>query len=458
MCLCRTTHLLTRQHALLPKQQPVRLISQKVKEFFNIEKKKEESRDAFQTWVEFQGRGFEKPQYMQAWVIEKYGKFDEVIKKETLCTPSNKITSNIDQRKSYLQQQVRHPNEVLVKVHAASLNPIDIMICQGYGKKLFNIQRNFITRGLTFFPYMREIGHDSEFPLTVGRDFSGTVVDVGTQVYDLKPGDDVYGAPSVYAQGTLSDYVCVELDHVVQKPQTLSHIEAASIPYVALTVVSALADVVKKSYGHKYKNALVLGGSGGIGTFAIQYLQAYGYNVTTTCSTAGIPLCNSLNADCINYQEEEDIEASLVRRQKFNIVFDAVGAVTPEWSQQFLVRGGTFSTLRSPVVNNADRLGPLMGISESVAEYAKKKLTNSNIDVQWAFYHPNRKALLEVARLIDGNEIKPIVLPKNIYPFEDTKKAFESLATGHTKGKIVVNVSGLPEAVEKPDVEKIIHL
>merc|ERR1712002_62863 len=173
--------------------------------------------------------------------------------------------------------------------HAASLNPIDIKIAQGYGANLLNLQRNFVYKILGSLPKMDNFGETisrPEFPLVLGRDFSGTVIDVGVGVGDIQPGDEVYGAPNVYSNGSLTDICRVDLDHVVQKPQILSHLEASSIPYVALTTVSALRKHVTRPTGPR--NALVLGGSGGVGTFAIQYLQANGFSVTTTCSSEGL--------------------------------------------------------------------------------------------------------------------------------------------------------------------------
>ena len=88
----------------------------------------------------------------------------------------------------------------------------------------------------------------------------------------------------------------------------------------------------------------------------------------------------------------------------------------------------------------------------------KKKLQSSNIQVQWGFFKPDRQALLEIARIIDAGLIKPVVLPDNIFPFEDAPKALKLLSEGHAKGKIVVNVSELPESILKPSIEKVIHL
>nr|CAB3265823.1 reticulon-4-interacting protein 1 homolog, mitochondrial-like [Phallusia mammillata] len=420
-----------------------------------LKKKKVEHKENFQQWAEFQERGFKIPEYMQSWFIDQYGAPEKVLKKEAINLPQHKMVTGIDARKTYLLQQVRQPNDVLVKVHAASLNPIDIRMCQGYGEQLFNFQRNFLFKFFDHFPTKAEFLKDYEFPLVMGRDFSGTVIDVGTGVYDLEPGDEVYGAPALYNQGTLSDYIAVDLAYVVQKPATCSHIDAASIPYVALTVVSTLKEAL--SIREKCNRALVLGGSGGIGTFAIQYLRANGFSVTTTCSSAGQKICSSLGAECINYHTE-NVDEVVSKQDKYGIVFDIIGAATPAWAKPLLISGGTYATLQNNLVERTNRYGVIAGLGASMSQMIADRSRNYGINVKWGIYQPDRNSLLEIARYIDSGNIKPIVDAKNIYPFDDVPKAFKKLGEGHTKGKIVVNVSGQPEATQKPPVDKIIHL
>ena len=418
----------------------------------------QQERDNFQSWAEFEHRGFIRPEYVRAWVIEEYGSPEEKLKIETLNAPSNRLRSAVDARRTYLQQSVRHPNDVLVKVHAASLNPIDILISNGYGANLFNFQRNMlfdrIQSAFSYFSSVRSQFGNHEFPLILGRDFSGTVVDVGSSVHDIQVGDEVYGAPNLFRSGTLTDHIAVDLSEVVQRPAILSHIEAASIPYVSLTTAAALRDLVVKPLTPKH--ALVFGGSGGIGTFAIQYLQAYGFTVTTTCSSEGVPLCNSLGANCIDYttQNVDDI----VEKNSFSIVFDPIGAASPEWSTKCLVYNGTYVSLKSPLLELTNKYGVVIGSSNTYLTYIKEKVNNLNINFKWGFFKPDRKILLEISRIIDAGLIAPVVKPENIFSFDDVPAAFKLLSGGHMKGKAVINVSGLPEAIVKPSVEKIIHL
>uniref|UniRef100_H2Z231 Enoyl reductase (ER) domain-containing protein n=1 Tax=Ciona savignyi TaxID=51511 RepID=H2Z231_CIOSA len=365
-----------------------------------------------------------KQQYMRSWIIEKYGPTEKVLKLDSIETPfDRKMTS------------VRNTNDVLVKVHAGSLNPIDIRICEGYGANLFNLKRNAIHYAVNSIPGMKSMFRGYEFPLVIGRDFSGTVVDIGTGVFDIQLGDDVYGAPKLHQPGCL-DYICVGLDCVVQKPATLSHIEAASLPYVGLTVLSALKELVVTS--KPPKRALVLGGSGGIGTFAIQYLRAYGFTVVTTCSSSAMSLCSSLGAECIDYKTQ-DVEKELQSFEKFNIVFDAIGAVSVEWSSNILIKNGYFVTLKSPAVENVDKFGTL-GLSTSASTLARKKLERPEINTRWAYYKPDRRGLLEIARLVDSGVIQPVLQTNGVYDFNDVPKAFKALSKGSARGKSVINV------------------
>nr|XP_002122943.1 reticulon-4-interacting protein 1 homolog, mitochondrial-like [Ciona intestinalis] len=419
-----------------------------------LDKEKEEHDKTFQEWAETENRGFRKQQYMRSWIIEKYGPPASVLKLDAVETPfARKMTSILDARRSYLYQAVRNTNDVMIKVHAASINPIDIRMCEGYGANLFNLKRSPIHYAASSVPGVSKMFDGYEFPIVLGRDFSGTVVDIGTGVFDIKLGDDVYGAPMLHTPGSFSDYVCVHLDCVVQKPATCSHIEAASIPYVGLTVLSAIKEIVV-SQKHP-KRALVLGGSGGIGTFAIQYLRAHGYTVITTCSTNAVPLCSNLGAECIDYKTK-DVNEELQNVDKFSLVFDAVGVDASDWVSNVLVTNGSYVTLRSPVVENTDKLGAVVGLSTSVTDFTKKKAARPDVNIKWAYYKPDRHNLLEIARLVDSGMIKPVI--DSIYSFDDVPKAFEVLSCGGARGKSVINVSGLTEASVKPDIEKIIHL
>ena len=187
---------------------------------------------------------------MQAMLINRYGSAKEVFQYTELDKPSIK------------------PDEVLINIKASSVNPIEYKMREGYGSKLFTKKRGF------------------EFPVILGNDVCGVIEAVGSKVTEFKPGDEVYAAPEVTGQGSYCEYRAVKAKCCVEKPRNLSFVEAATLPYVALTTWSALVTRAKLGpRNSRGKKVLVHGGSGGIGSFAIQLLKAWGAEVATTCST-----------------------------------------------------------------------------------------------------------------------------------------------------------------------------
>ena len=158
------------------------------------------------------------------------------------------------------------PNDILVKVEASSVNPLDVMMTKGYGKTVIGNLRN------------------SDKDLILGRDFSGTVVDLGMNLSnEFKLGDEVWGATFPSSQGSHADFVTASSYSLSKKPKNLSHVQAASLPFTALTawssmMISAGLSSEKQNRNTKFK-VLVIGASGGVGTFAVQVLKALNYNV-----------------------------------------------------------------------------------------------------------------------------------------------------------------------------------
>lgn len=193
---------------------------------------------------------------MKAWQIHQYGGNEE-FSLSTSCRIPN----------------IQNPKDILVEIHSASVNPIDVNMREGYGRKLLNTMRRGFgttTSGV-------------EFPLTLGRDFSGVVKETGRGVSRFKPGDEIWGAVAAHRQGTHAEYTIAGESEVSLKPKSLSHIEAASIPYVATTTWSALYITGELNENNTaFKRVLVHGGSGGIGTFAIQV--CHGFELHSDCT------------------------------------------------------------------------------------------------------------------------------------------------------------------------------
>ena len=246
---------------------------------------------------------------MQAMVIHHYGKGPVSLERMPLPSMS--------------------PYEVRVKIKAASINPIDFKIRDGGLKMLLTYQ----------------------FPLILGNDFAGEVYEVGDKVTQFKVGDKVYGRPRKSKIGTFAEYISVNAEEIAPMPKGLSYEEAASIPLVGLTAYQAINEVIQAQPGDK---VLIQAGSGGVGSFAIQYAKAKGLYVATTGSDSGKELIESLNPDeFINYKEQDFSEVL----KDFDGVFDTLGGENLEKSFQILKPQGIIASISGlPTERNARKL------------------------------------------------------------------------------------------------------
>lgn len=214
---------------------------------------------------------------MKAYVIERYGKFP--LKLAEMPVP------DIGE------------HDILAKIHAASVNPVDFKIRDGKTKILLKYK----------------------MPLILGNDFAGTVTQTGSKVTRFKAGDEIYSRVPKNRIGTFAEYIGVHEDAVAQKPKNLSFEEAASIPLVGLTAYQALHDVLHLEKGQKI---LIQAGSGGVGSFAIQLAKEMGAYVATTAGDAGKNLVKSLGADTVIDYKTEKFEEIL---SDYDAVFDTIG-------------------------------------------------------------------------------------------------------------------------------------
>ncbi|XP_056872327.1 reticulon-4-interacting protein 1 homolog, mitochondrial-like isoform X1 [Takifugu flavidus] len=355
---------------------------------------------------------------MSAWLVDQYG--------------SNEVLKFSDETPA---PTVNSPNEVMVKVHATSLNPLDIAMRGGYGAKLLNLRRDPLS----------VVNSDREFPLILGRDVSGVVVDCGSEVTHFFPGDEVWAAVPPWKQGSLAEFVTLTEFEVSHKPKSISHTEAASIPYVASTALSALVNAAGLCKDRcADKRVLIAGGSGGIGTFSIQLLKAWGAHVTVTCSQNAEGLVRGLGADeVVNYMAE-DAEEHLETMEKFDVVLDSVGGDTEQWAMGLLKpwSGAKYVTLVTPLLHDTDSLGLLNGTFHaglSLHNTAFQSAISSGVFYRWGFYAPDGPALDEVRELVDAGKILPVVEAQ--FPFAQVPQAFQKLEEGHARGKTVVRVA-----------------
>ena len=333
---------------------------------------------------------------MQSLMITKYGDLNTSLEIQEVPIPT------ID------------PNQILIKTHAASFNPLDFKIVRGDFKAVRKIQ----------------------FPRGIGRDVSGIVEKVGKNVRKFKVGDKVYSRINESLVGTMSEYVLSNDKDTALMPSNLSFDESASIPLVGLTTYQALVDIAKLSKGEKI---LIHAGSGGIGTFAIQLAKHLGAHVTTTTSTKNISFVRDLGADkVIDYTSENYLDEGAV----FDVVYDTLGGEHTLNSFKVLKDGGRVVSIRGTVDSiTAQQLGLNKFIQMILAFQGRKVFkTASKMNAMYRFFlmSPNGDQLKKIAKMYESGAIKPII--DKTYKFAEAIQALEYLSKGHARGKVIVKI------------------
>ncbi len=314
-----------------------------------------------------------KTPMMKAVVAHEYGG-PEVLKLEEVSRPEPK------------------ENEALVRVIASGVNPADPLTLSG--------------------KFAREFG--THLPLIPGYDIAGIVEKTGGKVTKLKAGDAIYGYPTF--GGGWAEYVTVSEGEVAAKPASLSFTEAAAVPVGALTAWQALVDVAQLRAG---QSILIHGGSGGVGSFAVQVAKARGARVIATASTENQDLLKQLGADVpIDYTKTRFEEIA----KDVDAVLDPVGKDTLARSYDVVKKGGIVMSLVA-------RPDPV--------ELKKRGIRGAAISV-----HPDAEDLAEIAHLIDAGKIKPIVT--KVLPLNEAVAAQQQAETHHTRGKLVLRIADEP--------------
>ncbi|XP_047201974.1 reticulon-4-interacting protein 1 homolog, mitochondrial [Girardinichthys multiradiatus] len=354
---------------------------------------------------------------MPAWVIDKYGNND------VLRFTNNARFPIID-----------YPNEVIVKVFAAGLNPLDVSMRGGYGSATLALKRDPLN--------ITQSG--SEFPLILGRDVSGVVMECGLDVKYFRERDEVWAAIPPWKQGSLAEFVVLNANEISHKPKSMGHSQAASIPYVATTAWSALVNTGGLSKDNcANKRVLILGGSGGVGTFAIQFLKAWGAHVTVTCSHNAEQFVRGLGADHVVDYTAGPVEEPLSLLEKFDLVLDNIAGDTERWALGLLKpwTGAKYVTLVTPFLLNTDRLGIADGMLQTAATVATKMIKHlvKGVHYRWGFFAPSGPALDEIREMVDAGQIRAVV--EETFSFSQVPQAFEKVEKGHARGKTVVEIS-----------------
>ena len=332
---------------------------------------------------------------MKALILKRYGKSDQL---DFADIPRPTIK----------------PDEILVQVHAAGLNPIDYMIPKGVFKAILKFK----------------------LPATMGSDLAGVVVEVGSRVTRFKPGDAVFASIFDLGTGALAEYAVVPESAAAIKPESLDFVQAASIPMVGLTSWQALKERAHIKPGQK---VFIPAGSGGIGTFAIQLAKHLGAKVGTTTSTGNLDLVQRLGADEVIDYKKQEFEDVL---QDYDVVLGTIRGDGIEKSLQILKPKSSVVSLIGPpdaAFARARGMNFLMKfifglISGKIIRQARKR----GAEYSFLFLHPDGHQLAEIGKLLDAGRIVPVI--DKVFPFEQTKDALNYLEGGRAKGKVVIKV------------------
>ncbi len=305
------------------------------------------------------------------------------------------------------------PRDLLVRVRASSVNPVDCKTRVG-SQRAINRKR---------------------MPAILGLDVSGEVCAVGAEVTRFEVGDSIYASPNHRRPGTYAEYVAIDEREAAKKPANLTHEEAASIPLVGLTVYNALVTGTALKEG---ETVLVQGGSGGVGTFAVQYARHLGARVVATCSARNVELVTSLGAHQVVDYTETAFEDVL---QEVDVVLDAVGGDVERRSLQVLRRGGRMSTLASGLPGFSKRYGPYLGFAVTVASLARRIAAARlrGVRQHMALRRADGEELATLTPLLEQGVVRPVV--DRVLPLADIAEAHRYIETGRARGKVVISVA-----------------
>jgi NADPH:quinone reductase-like Zn-dependent oxidoreductase len=332
---------------------------------------------------------------MKAFALTRYGKQDSVAAVERA-------------------EPELHDDEVLVRIHAASVNPLDLKIRNGELKPLL--------------PY--------KLPVVLGNDLAGVVVKTGQRVRQFAPGDAVYAKPSQDRMGTFAEYLALNEKDVALKPANLGMVEAAALPLVGLTAWQALVDKAGLRPGQK---VLIHAGSGGLGSIAIQLAKHLGATVATTTSTRNVDWVKALGADVVIDYKTQDFTALL---RDYDVVLDTLGGQTLKQSLQVVKPGGKVISVAGPPEPDFARefganwflIQAMRALSFSVRRKAKRR----SVSYSFLFMTASGDQLRELGALVDSGAIRPII--DRQFPFDATLDALAYVDSGRATGKVVVTV------------------
>ena len=328
---------------------------------------------------------------MKAIVQDTYGSPAEVLELKDIAEPSVK------------------DNEVLVRVRAVSVNPADWHLIRGT-------------------PYVArlDIGLRKPKHSVLGCDLAGRVEAVGQNVTTIQPGDEVFGSPFNHGFGALAESCLLASEDLLElKASNLAFEQAAAVPLAGLTALQALRDHGRIEPGQE---VLIIGASGGVGTFAVQIAKSFGATVTGVCSTRNVDMVRSLGADrVIDYTREDFIEDG----QRYDLVFQAAGSRSPGACRRALTPSGTLVSISGE--SEGQWIGPLGRLVKAFVlfRFVSQRLAIFTVK-------PNKDDLRYLKELIEAGEVTPVI--DRTYSLTEAPEAIRYLEEGHARGKIVLTV------------------
>ncbi|MFG2803711.1 NADP-dependent oxidoreductase [Streptomyces pseudovenezuelae] len=333
---------------------------------------------------------------MKAFVVEKYGK-DGV---SAADVPEPAVGDR----------------DVLVRVSATSINPLDKMVRNGEFKQLLKYKAPFV----------------------LGHDVAGVVTRVGSAVRDFKAGDEVFARPRDLRIGGFAEFIAIDQDDVAPKPESLTLEEAAAVPLVALAAWQILVDRARVKPGQK---VLIHAGAGGLGSTVIQLAKHLGATVATTANSRSEELVRSLGADVVIDYTKEDFSKVL---SGYDVVLDSLGGANLEKSLTVLKPGGlAVGVAGPPDAGFAKQLGApsFMGVVMNLlSRKIRKQAKKLGVRYQFFFMQANGSQLRKIGALYDGGQLRPVI--DRVFPFDRTLEAMAHVEQGRTKaGKVVVSMA-----------------
>lgn len=305
-----------------------------------------------------------------------------------------------------VEKPIPKENEILVKIHAASVNALDW---------------HLLTADIFLVRLMGEGLRKPKNP-RLGADMAGQVEAVGSQVTEFRPGDAVYGDVAPWGLGSFGEYVAVPEKALAPKPVNLSYEQAAAVPVAGMTALQGLRDVGKIQAGQK---ALIQGAAGGVGTFAVQIAKAFGALVTAVTSTRNLEQARSLGADQVIDYTQEDFTR---RAEQYDLILGVNGyhplsaykrVLTPQGI--YVMAGGTPAQIFQAMI-----------LGSWYSQRGGKKLTGVSAKTR-------KTDLLTLKEMLEAGQITPVIDRR--YPLSQTAEALRYLGSGHARGKVVITIS-----------------